>query len=1193
VGENDTRHILDKLGDAVFAADAREHVTYVNPAAARLLGFAAAELIGRPLDALLPGLSRGRDPARTLTSRVRTTRKTGEAIDVEVRLTVTAQPGGASEDANGPPHIVGSLRDVSARDGDESPRKVAMHRHLQAATELATRLSSRLDLDHVLKTTVSALIDDFDATLGRIWLTHVAPAPSSLRVRASAGTRAESAIPPREGEGAALPVEVRAVAETLQPFVRDAGDPGQGAAWVGSEGIGSVAALPLVAAGELRGVMAVYFREPPSPDAVLVLATVAAMLSASLNDVRLFEREHAARVHLTTQLEVATALAEAGTLDEAMPRVLQSMAVNLGWDEAVLWRVDRRDEVLRVCAAFEPFRPSLPPPPPRASADEPITAPPGRTLARGEGLAGAVWATGEAHGVGPDGPRGAPRPLAAATGAGQAGQTGHPGQGAGDIGVHSALGFPIRVRGETAFVLELCSRSPRPAYDRLLETMRGLADQIRQFMERAFAEAALRDAEQRLITTLRSIGDAVIATDVEGLVTFMNPMAESLTGWKMADARGRKLEDVFLILSEHSRSVMENPVSKVLREGRVIGMANHTALVSRTGTVRSIEDSGAPIRDDEGVLLGVVLVFRDVTAARRATNRRRFLAQAASTLASSLDYGVTLTNVAHLAVPRLADWCVVHVIEAGGTPQPLAIAHVNPSKVEWARELQERYPEDATAVRGLANVIRTGKSELYRTVDEARLVAGARDPEHLRVLRELSMKSAMIVPMVANGRPLGAITFVVAESDHRYDDADVTMAEELAARAALAIDNARLHSSLQEGEERIRLVLESAGEAIVGIDLLGRCIFANPACARLLGYPGPEALIGKDIRDLTHRGGDGDKGLRSRRIDEMCMEGDEGGERVSEGVHVPEELLGRADGTSFWAECWSYPIVRDARRVGAVLTFVDITERKRGEEEHARLLVELEDAVRLRDDFLSIASHELRTPLTPLLLHVQAIQRSIRRGKLDELSPAILTDKLGSIARQIQRMERLVDSLLDIARITGKRLFLHPEELDLTALVDEVVARHKEELDRAGCKVNVTTPGPLPGAWDRLRLDQVVSNLLSNALKFGPGKPIEVRLEADREECSMRIVVSDAGIGISPADQRRIFERFERAVPTRHYGGFGLGLWIVRQIVEAMGGIIRVHSTLGEGATFIVDLPIVTARTAPLPRADERAQPAS
>jgi PAS domain S-box-containing protein len=738
-------------------------------------------------------------------------------------------------------------------------------------------------------------------------------------------------------------------------------------------------------------------------------------------------------------------------------------------------------------------------------------------------------------------------------------------------------------------VIELGAISARPAplggEDEPADMMRGLADQLAQFLDRIEAEGALREAEQRLVTTLRSIADAVIATDVSGQVTFMNPMAESLTGWRMADARGRKLEDIFLIVSEDHRTVIENPVTKVLREGRVVGMANHTALVSRTGAVHSIEDSGAPIRGDDGHLLGVVLVFRDVTAARRATNRRRFLAQAASTLASSLDYGETLTNVAHLAVPRLADWCVVHVIEEGDSvPKPLAIAHVNPSKVQWARELYQRYPDAPDATSGVLHVVRTRKSELYADIDDGLIERGARSPEHLRILRELSMRSAMVVPMVAHGRAMGAITFVVAESDHRYDEADVAMAEELAARAALAIDNARLHGSMQEGEERVRLVLESAGEAIIGVDTAGRCIFANPASARLLRFASSEEMVGRDIGEVTRHP---DAEAASNRLPETCASG--------EGVHFPEELLGRADGSGFWAECWSYPILRDGRHVGAVITFVDVTERKRAEEEHARLLVELEDAVRLRDDFLSIASHELRTPLTPLQLHVQAIQRTIRRGKLDELTPAHLSEKLESVARQIQRMERLVDSLLDIARITGNRMHLQPEDLDIAALVREVVARHEGELERAGCTVWIDAEGPIDGSWDRLRLDQVVSNLLSNAIKFGPARPIAVRVWCEREVRGkrVRIDVKDRGIGIAPDDQRRIFERFERAVPTRHYGGFGLGLWIVRQIVEAMGGTIRVESALGEGATFSVDLPLVSARTSIPPRADDRARSAS
>ncbi|MBF5045950.1 GAF domain-containing sensor histidine kinase [Aggregicoccus sp. 17bor-14] len=232
--------------------------------------------------------------------------------------------------------------------------------------------------------------------------------------------------------------------------------------------------------------------------------------------------------------------------------------------------------------------------------------------------------------------------------------------------------------------------------------------------------------------------------------------------------------------------------------------------------------------------------------------------------------------------------------------------------------------------------------------------------------------------------------------------------------------------------------------------------------------------------------------------------------------------------------------------------------------DNARLYREAQEAIRARDEFLSIASHELKTPLTSLQLHLQ----SLRQGAA---APERLGAKVEALQRQSRRLAALTDQLLDLSRIRLGRLDLNLEWVDLAALAREVAARFAEEAERQGGRVSVEAPGALVGSWDRLRLEQVLTNLLSNALKYGAGKPVRVRV---REEAgAVQLAVEDRGIGIDAAAQARIFERFERAVSARHFGGLGLGLYIVREIIEAHAGQVAVRSTPGEGATFTVTLP--------------------
>jgi PAS domain S-box-containing protein len=388
---------------------------------------------------------------------------------------------------------------------------------------------------------------------------------------------------------------------------------------------------------------------------------------------------------------------------------------------------------------------------------------------------------------------------------------------------------------------------------------------------------------------------------------------------------------------------------------------------------------------------------------------------------------------------------------------------------------------------------------------------------------------------------------------------DIHFLEALANILSDALRNQRAEEALRKERDFIAAVLDTVGALIIVLDREGRVVRFNRACEELTGYRFEE-VRGRTIWEL----------LITPEQREAVM-------AVFAQLRAGEQL---SDHENDWVTrggarrrvAWSNTMLlgRGGEVEFIIGTGIDVTATRKAEEQRGRLYQEAIEAVRLRDDFLSVASHELRTPLTPLELQISSVQRALR-GDAAQLTPERLQDKTDIIARQVERLKRLVDELLDLSRITAGKLRLLHEEVDLAAAARDAALRFRESLARAGCELNLYAGRPVAGWWDRTRVDQILTNLLSNAIKYGAGTPIDLIVEGDEKRA--RLVVRDRGIGIAPEEQARIFGRFERAVSDRHYGGFGLGLWIVKQILDALGGTIRVDSAPGRGSTFIVELP--------------------
>ena len=371
------------------------------------------------------------------------------------------------------------------------------------------------------------------------------------------------------------------------------------------------------------------------------------------------------------------------------------------------------------------------------------------------------------------------------------------------------------------------------------------------------------------------------------------------------------------------------------------------------------------------------------------------------------------------------------------------------------------------------------------------------------------------------------------------------------------------NAEIDRARQQLRTILDATRAVIYLKDAEGRYLFVNRRFEEVFGLARDE-LVGKVDEEVLPA----DVAAILRGNDLRVL-----GSRAPEEV---EEIIPAGDGPHTYISL-KFPLLdAGGAPYGVCCVATDITERKRSEEalqrarESAERERQLAEAVRARDQFLAIASHELRTPLTPLELHANALRRLTRSNPQLAISDEKVQSRCDVIVGQVERLTVLIDALIDVGRITSGRLELSREEVDLAELVRAVLARLQQAIRRSGSEV-VVAAGRVIGSWDRRRIESVVVNLVSNAIKFGEGKPIDVAVAA--REGRAVLTVRDRGIGVSAEDQARIFERFERAVSERNFGGFGVGLWVARQAVEAHGGSIRVHSG-GDGSQFTVELPL-------------------
>ncbi|MFY0564577.1 ATP-binding protein [Archangium lansingense] len=543
-------------------------------------------------------------------------------------------------------------------------------------------------------------------------------------------------------------------------------------------------------------------------------------------------------------------------------------------------------------------------------------------------------------------------------------------------------------------------------------------------------QSQLEEREARIRLLLDSAAEGIFGLDLEGRSTLVNRSAARMLGYTdPGELLGKDAHSMW----HHSRADgspyprSECPVFQAMESG----IENHIegdVIWRKDGTSLQVERWSYPM-SQSGKRVGAVSTFVDITARKRAEESQHFLIEASTQLAELLDEKRTLERVARLAVPQLGRWCIVDRVDDAGQLHRAAWVHQDPARQELLRKLAEHAPPDWSSCQPTVQVLSTGRTLLADEALAALLQAGDSDARYPELLRRLGARTALALPISVRGQTLAALLLVSDTPGFQYGPHELALAQEMARRASVAMDNARLYRQSQE-------------------------------------------------------------------------------------------------------------------------------------------------AVRLREDFLSVASHELHTPLTPLRLHLQTLQRALASAG-DGVGDGRLNAKVDKALGQVRRLSQLVDDLLDVSRLTSGRLRLRLEPVDLVELTRDLAERFSEQARAAGCTLHVTTAGPTTGQWDRMRLEQVLTNLITNALKYGVDHPVELHVAVSGEQAHWSI--RDHGIGIAPEDLERIFGRFERAVSTRQYGGLGLGLYISRAIARALGGDIHVESRPGAGALFTLELPLEPA----------------
>ncbi|MEH2175345.1 AAA family ATPase [Nostoc sp.] len=793
----------------------------------------------------------------------------------------------------------------------------------------------------------------------------------------------------------------------------------------------------------------------------------------------------------------------------------------------------------------------------------------------------------------------------------------------------SVLCLPIARQSKLLGILYLENNLISGAFTQeKLSVLEILTVQIAISLENALLYQGLEDSKAQLSLALKSAQIGVWSWDItsdrfdwdEQIYQLFGLTPETFAGTSEALLARLHPDERGLLAQSLSRAINDEGVEHnleyriILDDGSIrYAACRGKAFFNEAGKATHMSGVVLDITDRKQSEAERIQLIQEQTARQEAeADRQRagFLAQVSATLASSLDYESTLASVANLVVPYFADWCGVDLLQDNQSINRVAVAHRDPEKVKLGWELYQRYPRDLDAEEGVPKVLRTGQAEMIAEISDALLEAAIPDPEHLRIIRELGLKSCIILPLMARGRIFGAISFVNAESERRYSTADLSLAEDIAHRAAIAIDNARLYQEAQQAQKtaeraleriaRLQSITAALSESLTPAQVSD--VIVEQSMAALGASSALVALVNESKTELEIVRA---VGYKQNLIDAWLTFAIDSPSPLAEAVRTGKPIWAESTQNrvaryphlaeayaQYDFEAWiSIPLMVEGWAVGGITLGFTQPQQLSGEDRAFLLAVaqqcaqaiarahlyeaELtarsaaESANRIKDEFLAVLSHELRTPLNPIL----GWTKLMRTRKLDR---ATNDRALETIERNAKLQTQLIEDLLDVSRILQGKLNLNFYRINLVSVIEAAIETVRLSAEAKSIQIQtILESGVGEVLGDANRLQQVFWNILSNAIKFTPiGGQVKIKLEQVGSQA--QVCVTDTGKGIAPEFLPYVFDYFRQAdgATTRKFGGLGLGLAIVRHLVELHGGTVQAESLgEGQGATFTVRLP--------------------